>query len=59
MMDPPISRLNKVTVIPAEEFHTFKDPVDRRAELVALSVYHCVVGIAAFVGHSPCVSDAY
>lgn len=35
MVDPPISRLNKATIIPVEESPSFKDPVDRKAESIA------------------------
>ncbi|XP_018421650.1 PREDICTED: leucine-rich PPR motif-containing protein, mitochondrial [Nanorana parkeri] len=46
-VDPPVSRLNKATVIPVEDSPSFRDPSDRKAEAVAHSVGYflrCLIG---------------
>lgn len=41
-MDPPVSRLNKATMMPVEESPSFKDLVNRKVELVT-----CIMFIVA------------
>ena len=39
MVDPPVSRLNKATVIPVEDSPSFRDPVDRKAEALSRTMF--------------------
>ena len=45
IVDPPVSRLNKLTTIPVEGDPAFKDPADKKAEAITRNLY-MVVGSA-------------
>ena len=42
VVDPPISRLNKATVIPVEDTSSLKDPVDRKMEAESRTIFSLI-----------------